>query len=291
MLFSRIHFCFVQKSLKLRPGISAEPKSCILNLSKSQHISAHLSCVGPLGLSRIESDWAASSNQSQKESRRRVPPGSWDLDPKNVELQSISVASTCDLPPDTWRIRRENMVKTLISWLASPLAHWDSNCPIETWHKSFLSTLKTCQNVLASNLYIKRRSVGMFNACWFRSDRRKKSRSVLTCFDFPDVSENWKTGKKLHISAIKKHQQKPTKNIKSHVFLGSMSAIQWWDSAAIFPNEPEPLEPLAIEKRFIGCIDRCSWLFNRYFQQIFQQCSTEISIYYIFILYIYIIYI
>lgn len=134
---SRIHFCFVQKSLKLRPGISAEPKSCILNLSTSQLREAAGNC---------QRSWAASSNQSQKGSRRRVPPQddsrilrSWS---KKCRFSGFSRFSRFNL----WSTLtpEEFDVKTLISWLASPLAHWDSNCPIETWHKSVLSTLKTC---------------------------------------------------------------------------------------------------------------------------------------------------
>jgi hypothetical protein len=87
--------------------------------------------------------WAASSNQSQKGSRRRVPPQddsrilrSWSKKCRFSGFSRFNLWST--LTPE------EFDVKTLISWLASPLAHWDSNCPIETWHKSVLSTLKTC---------------------------------------------------------------------------------------------------------------------------------------------------
>lgn len=130
---------YLQVSLLLCPKITEASARYFCGAKKlhtePRKISAHLS-VGPLGLSRIESDWAASSNQSQKGSRRRVPPGSW----------SISVHISCFSRFNLWSTLtpEEFDVKTLISWLASPLAHWDSNCPIETWHKSFLSTFKTC---------------------------------------------------------------------------------------------------------------------------------------------------
>ena len=129
---------YLQDSLLLCPKITEASARYFCGAKKlhtePRKISAHLSCIGPLGLSRTESDWATGSNQSQKGSRRRVPPGSW----------SISVHISCFSRFNLWSTLtpEEFDVKTLISWPASPLAHWDSNCPIETWHNFFCPRLK-----------------------------------------------------------------------------------------------------------------------------------------------------